>query len=66
MNLGFFSDDEEEVLCQESEVTKEMLDEYLVRLATRELLDFVCKSALSILGKCSRCCFSMSSKMDFN
>uniref|UniRef100_A0A674PND2 Exportin 5 n=1 Tax=Takifugu rubripes TaxID=31033 RepID=A0A674PND2_TAKRU len=34
----------EEVICQESEVTKEMLDEYLVRLVTRELLDFVCKS----------------------
>lgn len=44
-----FSDDEEEVICQESEVTKEMLDEYLVRLVTRELLDFVCKSALRIL-----------------
>lgn len=45
-----FSEDEEEVLCQESEVTKEMLDEYLVRLATRELLDFVCKLALSIFS----------------
>lgn len=44
-----FSDDEEEAICQESEVTKEMLDEYLVRLVTRELLDFVCKSALRIL-----------------
>lgn len=44
-----FSDDEEEVICQESEATKEMLEEYLVRLVTRELLDFVCKSALRIL-----------------
>lgn len=44
-----FSDDEEEVMCQESEVTKEMLDEYVVRLVTREFLDFVCKSDLRIL-----------------
>lgn len=36
-------------MCQESEVTKEMLDEYVVRLVTREFLDFVCKSDLRIL-----------------
>ncbi|TNM99958.1 hypothetical protein fugu_012991 [Takifugu bimaculatus] len=41
------NDDEEEVICQESEVTKEMLDEYLVRLVTRELLDFVSVSCIA-------------------
>uniref|UniRef100_H3CTC2 Exportin-5 n=1 Tax=Tetraodon nigroviridis TaxID=99883 RepID=H3CTC2_TETNG len=41
------NEDEEEVLCQESEVTKEMLEEYLVRLTTRELLDFVSVSCIA-------------------
>uniref|UniRef100_A0A3B4U589 Exportin-5 n=1 Tax=Seriola dumerili TaxID=41447 RepID=A0A3B4U589_SERDU len=37
-------EDEEEVVGQESQVTQEMLEEQLVRLLTREVLDLLCKS----------------------
>lgn len=36
-------DAEEEVVCQESQVTQEMLEEQLVRLLTREVLDLLSK-----------------------
>uniref|UniRef100_A0A671YN45 Exportin-5 n=1 Tax=Sparus aurata TaxID=8175 RepID=A0A671YN45_SPAAU len=36
-------DEEEEVVCQDSQVTQEMLEEQLVRLLTREVLDLLCK-----------------------
>uniref|UniRef100_A0A3B4ZEZ9 Exportin-5 n=1 Tax=Stegastes partitus TaxID=144197 RepID=A0A3B4ZEZ9_9TELE len=42
------SPDEEEVVSQESQVTQEMLEEQLVRLLTREVLD--------LLSKFSTCC----------
>lgn len=41
------------MVCEESQVTQEMLDEYLLRLLTRELLDLICKLGFSILSKCS-------------
>lgn len=40
-------DDEEEVVCQESQVTQEMLEEQLVRLLTREVLDLLTVSCIS-------------------
>lgn len=51
-DCAFSEDDEEEVVLEESQVTQEMLDEYLVRLLTRELLDLICKLGFSILGEC--------------
>lgn len=47
---AFSGDDEVEVVCQESQVTQEMLEEHLVRLVTREVLDLLCKSSLSIVA----------------
>uniref|UniRef100_A0A7N6B9U9 Importin N-terminal domain-containing protein n=1 Tax=Anabas testudineus TaxID=64144 RepID=A0A7N6B9U9_ANATE len=41
--LHSLDEDEEEVVCQESQVTQEMLEEQLVRLLTREVLDFLSK-----------------------
>ena len=44
--MCLFSDEEEEeeeVVCQESQVTQEMLEEHLVRLVTREVLDLLCE-----------------------
>uniref|UniRef100_G3NZC5 Exportin-5 n=1 Tax=Gasterosteus aculeatus aculeatus TaxID=481459 RepID=G3NZC5_GASAC len=35
-------EEEEEVVCQESQVTQEMLEEQLVRLLSREVLDLLC------------------------
>lgn len=40
---AFSGEDEEEAVCQESQVTQEMLEEQLVRLLTREVLDLLCK-----------------------
>ncbi|KAM8852416.1 exportin-5 [Synchiropus picturatus] len=40
-------DEEEAVLCQESQVTQEMLEEHLVRLLTREVLDLLIVSCIS-------------------
>ncbi|XP_040906451.1 exportin-5 isoform X1 [Toxotes jaculatrix] len=40
-------EDEEEVVCQESQVTQEMLEEQLVRLVTREVLDLLTVSCIS-------------------
>ncbi|XP_023119664.2 exportin-5 [Amphiprion ocellaris] len=40
-------EDEEEVVCQESQVTQEMLEELLVRLLTREVLDLLTVSCIS-------------------
>ncbi|KAF0027506.1 hypothetical protein F2P81_020247 [Scophthalmus maximus] len=40
-------EDEEEVVCQESQVTQEMLEEQLVRLLTREVLDFLAVSCIA-------------------
>ncbi|XP_073338739.1 exportin-5 isoform X2 [Pagrus major] len=40
-------DEEEEVVCQESQVTQEMLEEQLVRLLTREVLDLLSVSCIS-------------------
>lgn len=37
-------DEEEVVVCQESQVTQEMLEEQLVRLLTREVLELLSKS----------------------
>lgn len=37
----FSGEDQEEVVCQESQVTQEMLEEQLVRLLTREVLDLL-------------------------
>lgn len=36
-------EEEEEEVCQDSQVTQEMLEEQLVRLLTREVLDLLCK-----------------------
>uniref|UniRef100_A0AAQ4NWE2 Exportin-5 n=1 Tax=Gasterosteus aculeatus aculeatus TaxID=481459 RepID=A0AAQ4NWE2_GASAC len=41
--LHFHSLEEEEVVCQESQVTQEMLEEQLVRLLSREVLDLLCR-----------------------
>ncbi|XP_029305896.1 exportin-5 [Cottoperca gobio] len=41
------NDDEEEVVCQESQVTQEMLEEQIVRLLTREVLDLLTVSCIS-------------------
>ncbi|XP_047459747.1 exportin-5 [Mugil cephalus] len=40
-------EEEEEVICQESQVTEEMLEEQLVRLLTREVLDLLTVSCIS-------------------
>lgn len=40
-------DHEEEQVCEESQVTQEMLDEHLVRLVTREVLDLLTVSCIS-------------------
>ncbi|KAM9848137.1 exportin-5 [Aulostomus maculatus] len=40
-------EEEEEVVCQESQVTQEMLEEQLVRLLTREVLDLLTVSCIS-------------------
>ncbi|XP_070834219.1 exportin-5 isoform X1 [Chaetodon trifascialis] len=40
-------EDEEEVVCQESQVTQEILEEQLVRLLTREVLDLLSVSCIS-------------------
>ncbi|XP_072247044.1 exportin-5 [Leuresthes tenuis] len=40
-------DEEEQVVCQESQVTQEMLEEQLVRLLTREVMDFLAASCIS-------------------
>ncbi|XP_071378598.1 exportin-5 [Centroberyx affinis] len=40
-------EDEEEVVCEESQVTQEMLEEQLVRLVTREVLDLLTVSCIS-------------------
>nr|XP_057920623.1 exportin-5 [Doryrhamphus excisus] len=40
-------EEEEEVVSQESQVTQEMLEEQLVRLLTREVLDFITVSCIS-------------------
>lgn len=39
--------EEEEVVCQESQVTQEMLEEQLVRLLSREVLDLLAVSCIS-------------------
>ncbi|XP_061546591.1 exportin-5 [Phycodurus eques] len=44
---GEEEEEEEEVLCQESQVTQEMLEEQLVRILTREVLDFITVSCIS-------------------
>ena len=36
-------EEEEEAVCEESQVTQEMLEEQLVRLVTREVLDLLSK-----------------------
>lgn len=43
--LFFFSGehDEEELVCQETQVTQEMLEEQVVRLLTREVLELLSK-----------------------
>ena len=41
--LCFSGEDEEEVVSQDSQVTQEMLEEQLVRLLTREVLDLLGK-----------------------
>lgn len=44
IHLSIFSgEDEEEVVYQDSQVTQEMLEEQLVRLLTREVLDLLSK-----------------------
>ncbi|KAL7383977.1 hypothetical protein ABVT39_021708 [Epinephelus coioides] len=43
-------EDEEEVVCQDSQVTQEMLEEQLVRLLTREVLDLLTVSCVSRKG----------------
>uniref|UniRef100_A0A4W6DT15 Exportin-5 n=1 Tax=Lates calcarifer TaxID=8187 RepID=A0A4W6DT15_LATCA len=40
-------EDQEEVVCQESQVTQEMLEEQLVRLLTREVLDLLAVSCIA-------------------
>ncbi|XP_019715462.1 exportin-5 [Hippocampus comes] len=40
-------EEEEEVVCQESQVTQEMLEEQLVRLLTRDMLDFITATCIS-------------------
>uniref|UniRef100_A0A7N8XXI0 Exportin 5 n=1 Tax=Mastacembelus armatus TaxID=205130 RepID=A0A7N8XXI0_9TELE len=41
VSLDHVGEDEEEVVCQESQVTQEMLEEQLVRLLTREVMDLL-------------------------
>lgn len=43
-------DEEEEVICQESQVTQEMLEEQLLRLLTREVMDLLTVSCISRKG----------------
>uniref|UniRef100_A0A3Q1GLS1 Exportin 5 n=1 Tax=Acanthochromis polyacanthus TaxID=80966 RepID=A0A3Q1GLS1_9TELE len=43
----FSGEDEEEVVCQENQVTQEILEEQLVRLLTREVLDLLIVSCIS-------------------
>uniref|UniRef100_A0A8D0AAV3 Exportin-5 n=1 Tax=Sander lucioperca TaxID=283035 RepID=A0A8D0AAV3_SANLU len=43
-------EDEEEAVCQESQVTQEMFEEQLVRLLTREVLDLLAVSCISKKG----------------
>ncbi|XP_044069645.1 exportin-5 isoform X2 [Siniperca chuatsi] len=45
--MGKPGEDEEEVVCQDSQVTQEMLEEQLVRLLTREVLDLLTVSCIS-------------------
>ncbi|XP_077350762.1 exportin-5 isoform X1 [Festucalex cinctus] len=40
-------EEEEEIVCQESQVTEEMLEEQLLRLLTRDMLDFITISCIS-------------------
>ncbi|XP_077585073.1 exportin-5 [Stigmatopora nigra] len=40
-------EEEETVVCQDSHVTQEMLEEHLVRIVTREVLDFLTISCIS-------------------
>uniref|UniRef100_A0A4W6DSC2 Exportin-5 n=1 Tax=Lates calcarifer TaxID=8187 RepID=A0A4W6DSC2_LATCA len=55
-------EDQEEVVCQESQVTQEMLEEQLVRLLTREVLDLLGISVSSFCLKCS--CIEEDMMMD--
>lgn len=41
-------DEEEEVVYQESQVTEELVEEHLVRVVTRDLLDLISKSSLCV------------------
>lgn len=41
-------DEEEEVVCQESQVTEELVEEHLVRVVTRDLLELISKSSLCV------------------
>lgn len=41
-------DDEEEVVYQESQVTEELVEEHLVRVVTRDLLDLISKFCLRV------------------
>uniref|UniRef100_A0A8C4DAK7 Importin N-terminal domain-containing protein n=1 Tax=Dicentrarchus labrax TaxID=13489 RepID=A0A8C4DAK7_DICLA len=51
--VGAFSGEEEEVVCQESQVTQEMLEEQLVRLLTREV--FCLFFILTVSSFCLKC-----------
>ncbi|XP_055358363.1 exportin-5 [Betta splendens] len=39
-------EDEEEVVCHESQVTQEMLEEHMIRMLTREVLEFLAMSCI--------------------
>uniref|UniRef100_A0A4W6DV81 Exportin-5 n=1 Tax=Lates calcarifer TaxID=8187 RepID=A0A4W6DV81_LATCA len=58
----YMQQDQEEVVCQESQVTQEMLEEQLVRLLTREVLDLLGISVSSFCLKCS--CIEEDMMMD--
>uniref|UniRef100_A0A4W6DUN6 Exportin-5 n=1 Tax=Lates calcarifer TaxID=8187 RepID=A0A4W6DUN6_LATCA len=56
-------EDQEEVVCQESQVTQEMLEEQLVRLLTREVLDLL--GMFHVSSFCLKCsCIEEDMMMD--
>lgn len=50
--LIFSGEDEEEVVCHDSQVTQEMLEEQIVRKLTREVLDLLCKFSKLLQFQC--------------
>lgn len=47
------SGEEEEVVYQESQVTEELVEEHLVRVVTRDVLDLIGESSLCVVSRTS-------------